>query len=242
MIMRNNASHQRTPCIVNQTGEEREWAMRVVVADDHPLVLGGLRAVLQAEPGMEIVATAPDGASALAMIRAHEPSIAVLDINMPQLTGLEVLEALEAEGLSTRVVLLTGSASDEQIARAVERGAWGLLLKESAPDTLMACLKTVAGGQRWLPEELVAPAVRRAAERRARDVRLERVLTAREYEIARLIAQGLSNKHISRQLSISEGTVKVHLHRIYEKLGAVNRTSLAMLARNAQGPTRTYAG
>jgi two-component system, NarL family, nitrate/nitrite response regulator NarL len=242
MIMRNNASHQRAPCIVNQTDEERECAMRVVLADDHPIVLGGLRAVLQAEPGIEIVAAAPDGASALAMIRAHEPSIAVLDINMPQLTGLEVLEALEAEGLSTRVVLLTGSASDEQIATAVERGAWGLLLKESALGTLITCLRAVASGQRWLPEELVAPAVRRAAERRARDVPLERVLTAREYQIARLVAQGLSNKHISRQLSISEGTVKIHLHNMYEKLGSANRTSLAMLVQNAQGPRRTYAG
>src|SRR5215207_8789981 len=242
MIIRNNASHQRAPCIVNQTGEKQECAMRVVLADDHPIVLRGLRAVLPAEPGIEIVAAAPDGATALAMIRAHEPSIAVLDINMPQLTGLEVLDALEAEGLSTRVVLLTGSASDEQIATAVERGAWGLLLKESALGTLITCLQAVASGQRWLPEELVASAVRRAAERRARDVPLERVLTVREYEIARLIAQGLSNKHIARALIISEGTVKIHLHNMYEKLGSANRTSLAMLVQNAQGPRRTYAG
>src|SRR5215210_8974971 len=242
MIIRNNSTYQKAPCIVNQTDKTRECAMRVVLADDHPIVLRGLRAFLQAEPGMEIVGAAPDGATALAMTRAHEPSIAVLDISMPQLTGLEVLETLEAEGLGTRVVLLTGSASDEQIATAVERGAWGLLLKEHALDTLMACLKTVAGGQRWLPEELVATAVRRAAEQRARDVPLERVLTVREYQIARLIAQGLSNKHISRQLSISEGTVKIHLHNMYEKLGALNRTSLAMLVQNAQGPRRTYTG
>jgi DNA-binding NarL/FixJ family response regulator len=142
--------------------------MRVVLADDHPIVLSGLRALLQPQPGVEIVATAQDGGTALETIRTYEPDIAVLDIRMPELTGLEVLEALEAEGLGTRVVLLTGSASDEQIATAVDRGAWGLLLKESAPATLMACLKTVAGGERWLPEELVAPAVRRAAEQRAR--------------------------------------------------------------------------
>jgi DNA-binding NarL/FixJ family response regulator len=216
--------------------------VRVVLADDHPIVLRGLRAFLQAEPGMEIVGAAPDGATALAMTRAHEPDIAVLDICMPKLSALDVLEALEADGLATRVVLLTGSASDEQIATGVERGAWGLLLKEHALDTLMACLKTVAGGQRWLPEELVAPAVRRAAERRARNVPLERVLTAREYEIARLIAQGLSNKHIARALTIAEGTVKIHLHNMYEKLGGVNRTSLAMLVQNAQGPRRTYTG
>ena len=191
---------------------------------------------------MEIVAATPDGATALAMIRAHEPNLAVLDINMPQLTGLDVLEALEADGLSTRVVLLTGSVSDEQIATAVERGAWGLVLKENALGTLITCLGVVCSGQRWLPEELVAPAVRRAAERRKTDVPLERVLTAREYEIAGLVAQGLSNKHIARALAISEGTVKIHLHNMYEKLGCVNRTSLAILMRNAQGPRRSYAG
>src|SRR4051795_7886597 len=146
MIIRNNASRQRAPCSPNHTYEEQECALRVVLADDHPLVLGGLRALLQAERGVEIVAAALDGATALEMIRAHEPEIAVLDIYMPRLTGLEVLEALAADGLATRVVLLTGSALDEQIAAAVERGAWGLLLKESAPGTLIACLKAVAAG------------------------------------------------------------------------------------------------
>jgi DNA-binding NarL/FixJ family response regulator len=242
MIIRNNASHQRAPCIVTQTDETRACTMRVVLADDHPLVLGGLRALLQAERGVEIAAAALDGATALEMIRAHEPEIAVLDITMPRLTGLEVLEALEADGLATRVVVLAGSVSDEQIATAVERGAWGLLLKESAPGTLIACLKAVAAGQRWLPEDLVAPAIRRAAEQRAKEVRPERVLTAREYEIAQLIARGLSNKHIARELAISEGTVKIHLHKIYDKLGNMNRTSLAVLMRTAEGPTRTYSG
>ena len=216
--------------------------LRVVLADDHPIALMGLRALLQAEPGVEIVAATPDGATALATIRAHEPEIAVLDINMPRLTGLEVLDVLEADGLATRVVLLTGSASDEQIATAVERGAWGLLLKEDALGTLTECLKAVSSGQRWLPEEVVAPAIRRATERREKDVRPERVLTAREYEIACLVAQGLSNKHIARALAISEGTVKIHLHNIYEKLGGMNRTSLAVLMRTAQGPTHTYSG
>jgi DNA-binding NarL/FixJ family response regulator len=214
----------------------------VVLADDHPIVLSGLRALLQAEAGVEIVATAPDGATALEAIRAHEPNIAVLDIIMPQLTGLEVLDAVETNGLTTRVILLTSSATDEQIATAVERGAWGLLLKEHALDILMACFKTVAAGQRWLPEELVAPAVRRAAERRGTVGQLERMLTAREYEIAGLVAQGLSNKHIARALAISEGTVKIHLHNMYEKLGGVNRTCLAVLMRNTQGPRRTLAG
>ena len=242
MIIRNNSPHQSAPCILNQTDEKREWPVRVVLADDHPILLRGLTALLQAEPGLEIIAAVLDGATALETIRTHEPDIAVLDINMPQLTGLGVLEAIEADGLSTRVVILTASASDEQIATAVERGAWGLLLKESAFGTLLECLETVSSGQRWLPQELVAPAVKRATEHRKKDVRLESVLTGREYEIARLIAQGLSNKHICRQLNISEGTVKVHLNNVYQKLGVPNRTALAVLVQNAQGPRGTYAG
>src|SRR3954468_18515097 len=217
--------------------------MRVVLADDHPIVLRCLQALLQDQPGGEIVASAPDGAAALELIRAHEPHMAVLDINMPQLAGLDVLEAIEREGLDTRVVLLTGTASDEQIATAVERGAWGLLLKEQALDTLTECLRAVAAGRRWLPEEIVAPAVRRTTERRKNVVQLRRVLTAREYEIAGLVAEGLSNKHIARLLKLSEGTVKIHLHNMYEKLGgmdriwSVNRTSLAVLMRNSQEAT-----
>src|SRR3954447_19012457 len=230
MIIRHHSSHQRAPGVLDQTDEQPAGAVRVVLADDHPIVLGGLRALLQAEAGVEIVAAVPDGASALAVIRAHEPHIAVLDINMPRLSGLDVLEALEQDGLATRVVFLTGSASDEQIATAVERGAWGFLLKEHALDTLVQCLRTVAAGQRWLPDEVVAPAIRRATERREKDVQLARVLTAREYEIAGLVAQGLSNKHIAHALDISEGTVKIHLHNTYEKLGGANRTSLAVLA------------
>src|SRR3954447_661926 len=217
--------------------------MRVVLADDHPIVLRCLQVLLQDQPGVEIVASAPDGAAALELIRAHEPHMAVLDINMPQLAGRDVLEAIERDGLDPRVVLLTGTASDEQIATAVERGAWGLLLKEQALDNLTECLRAVAAGRRWLPEEIVAPAVRRTTERRKTVVQLRRVLTAREYEIAGLVAEGLSNKHIARLLKLSEGTVKIHLHNIYEKLGgvdriwSVNRTSLAVLMRNSQEAT-----
>jgi len=242
MIIRNNASHQRAPCSLNQTEETQEQTMRVILADDFPIVLSGLEALLHTQPEVEIVAAVQDGATALEAIRAHEPHIAVVDINMPQLSGLEVLEALEADGLATRVVLLTGSATDEQIATAVEWGAWGLLLKESALDTLMQCLKIVAAGQRWLPEELVAPAVRRATEHREKRGQLERVLTAREYEIAGLVAQGLSNKHIARALTISEGTAKIHLNNVYQKLQIPNRTALAVLMQNAQGPRQTHAG
>lgn len=241
MNIRNSPSDQSVPSVLKCSKEKQGWDLRVVLADDHPIVLGGLRALLQPHPGVEIIAAVQDGGTALEAIRAHEPDVAVLDIKMPKLTGLDVLEAIEADGLSTRVILLTGSASDEQIVTAVERGAWGLLLKENAIGTLIECLEAVSSGQRWLPEELVAPAVRRATERRKNDGQLERVLTGREYEIAHLVAGGLSNKHICRQLNISEGTVKVHLHNVYQKLEIPNRTSLAMLAQTDQRLRIAYA-
>jgi DNA-binding NarL/FixJ family response regulator len=231
MIIRRNSLQQTGPRTSDHTDDKR-GAVRMVLVDDHPIVLNGLRILLASEPEIEIVAAAPDGVTALEMIRAHEPDIALLDINMPELTGLGVLDCIEADGLSTRVVFLSGTASDEQIATAVERGAWGLLLKESAPDTLIECLRAVASGQRWLPEALVASAIRRAAERLKSDVQLQ-ALTPRQHEIARLLAQGHTNKHIARALGIVEGTVKIHLSSIYEKLGVTNRTALAMLI-NAQ--------
>src|SRR4051812_4568899 len=158
MNIRNSPSDQSVPSVLKCSKEKQGWDLRVVLADDHPIVLGGLRALLQPHPGGEIIAAVQDGGTALEAIRAHEPDVAVLDIKMPKLTGLDVLEAIEADGLSTRVILLTGSASDEQIVTAVERGAWALLLKENAIGTLIECLEAVSSGQRWLPEELVAPA------------------------------------------------------------------------------------
>src|SRR4051795_12482077 len=167
MIIRNNSSHQRAPGALDQTDEQPAGAARVLLADDHPIVLGGLRALLRSEPGVEVVAAAPDGAIALELIRAHEPHMAVLDINMPELSGLDVLEALEQDGLATRAVFLTGAASDEQIVTAVERGAWGVLLKEHALDTLVQCLRIVAAGQRWLSGGGGASADPRGPGRRA---------------------------------------------------------------------------
>jgi DNA-binding NarL/FixJ family response regulator len=201
----------------------------VVIADDHPIVLAALNALLSANGSFNVVNTYLNGRDALEGLRELAPDLAILDISMPELSGLEVLATTEEEGLRTRVVLLTGSASDEQVLNAVTRGAWGILKKDEAAETLLECLETVLAGERWLPSALVAPAVRREAERRHDIDRLENVLTAREREIATLVASGLSNKHIARLINVSEGTVKVHLHNSYQKLGVPNRTSLATL-------------
>lgn len=202
----------------------------VVLADDHPLVLQGLRALLDGQEEFRIVAACLSGQQALEAIRVHSPDIAVIDVTMPGVNGLAVLGKVVDERLTTRVVLLTASVSDGQILEAVTAGVHGLVLKESAPEMLVSCLRGVAAGRRWLPQDLIKPALDRELQRREQGRRFVRELTAREIEIIRLIADGLSNKAIAGRLTISEGTVKIHLHHIYQKLGISNRAALAALA------------
>jgi DNA-binding NarL/FixJ family response regulator len=208
-------------------------SLRIVLADDHPIVLGGLRALLSSRPTIEIVGTATDGARALQLICSAEPDLALLDINMPTLTGVDILQKIEGEGLSTRVILLTASASDAHIERAVNCGAWGIMLKDTAADDLLAAIEGVVAGERWLPEDLVGPAILREIQRRNQKQSLDALLTPREQELVRLVAEGLANKQIARRIRISEGTVKIHLHNIYQKVGVSNRTALATLAHRS---------
>jgi DNA-binding NarL/FixJ family response regulator len=205
--------------------------VRIVLADDHPIVLAGLERLLSIARRFDVVATSCDGTAALQAIQELEPEIALLDINMPKLNGLEVLEALEDSGLSTKTVLLTASATDSQVRKAVTHGAWGIMLKDTAADALLECLETVSAGERWLPHELIGPALERDADRHRSQIKLAEVLTQREHEIALLIANGLSNKHIGKQIGISDGTVKIHLHSVYKKLRVINRTELATLVQ-----------
>ena len=216
-------------------GGERK--LSVMLADDHPIVLGGLATLLRANR-FEVVSASANGLDALNALRNIEPDLAVLDICMPGLTGLQVLQHVEDEGLRTRIVFLTASATDEQILKAVTHGAWAIMLKDAAADSLVNCLENVAMGKRWLPPELVSPALSREAERRTESEHFDTVLTAREREISILVADGLSNKEIARRTNISEGTVKIHLHNAYQKLGLSNRTSLAGVARRGSGSKR----
>ena len=199
----------------------------VLVADDHPFILEGVSTLLSRVPDFDVIAQHLDGCSALDGIRQKSPHIAVLDILMPKLDGIAILRSVEAERLMTRVVLLTGSLTDENIAAAVSHGAWGIVLKDTAAEDLCRCLKKVANGERSLPPELVQPALAREADRREEARSLNNVLTRRERDIARLVADGLSNRAIAQRIGVSEGTVKVHLYNIYPKLRVSNRISLA---------------
>jgi two-component system nitrate/nitrite response regulator NarL len=146
------------------------------------------------------------------------------------LNGLQVLKAAAAERLSTRIVFLAATPNDREIVAAVAGGAFGIMLKEAAPDTLINCLQAVAAGRQWLPAELVDGALERTQKARAKFATVDGALTQREREVMLLVADGLSNKDVGRRLNVSEGTVKVHLHSIYQKVAVNNRTALAKFA------------
>jgi two-component system nitrate/nitrite response regulator NarL len=184
----------------------------VVIADRHPVVLQGLMKVLEAEDGFEVVACCSDGTSCIEAIRNLVPDIAILDMSLPGLTGLEILTIANSEGLSTRLVFFTASIE----------GAYGLIPKDVGLEILVRSLRQVADGQRLLP----LPSSDQTA---VLDNALA-VLTDREQQIMRLVSEGLSNKEIGRRLNISDGTIKQHLHHIYQKLEISNRTVLAALA------------
>jgi RNA polymerase sigma factor (sigma-70 family) len=212
---------------------------RIILADDHPIFLSGLTSLIRSHPAYALVATCSDGSAALQAVRSLQPDVAVLDVSMPSLTGLEVLETARREGLPTRVVFLTASATDEHIAQAVALGAWGLLLKNAAANHLLECLAEVVSGRRWLPPDIVDGAVARESARRVESDRLVSALTPRERELVVLATEGLSNKEIARRIGVTEATVKIHLHNIYQKLGVSNRTSLATLALSHLGAFRS---
>ena len=198
----------------------------VVLADDHPLVLSGLRSLIASDPRLTVVAVCEDGEAALQAIREHRPAIAVLDLNMPKRDGLNVLGIVAVEQPATRVVLLAAAIGDGDLYTAVERGVCGVVLKDAAPDTLMDCLRGVAAGRRWLPAELVDAALTREVARHRRAESVAALLTVRERQIALMVGEGRSNKDIARDLNLSEGTVKIHLHHIFQKLGVSSRAGL----------------
>jgi DNA-binding NarL/FixJ family response regulator len=207
----------------------------ILVCDDHPLIVQGLVALLAGDRGWNVVATSRDGREALNEIEARRPDIALLDIAMPVKDGIQVLKTVNQEKWPVRVVLLTASITDDQLLEAVAAGAAGIVLKESASETLLHCLRQVSQGRSWLPQELIRPALSRRASA-AREVSPFARLTKREHEIAQGIAQGQSNREIALALGLSEGTVKIHLHSIYAKLDVNNRTALAILfARQQNG-------
>ena len=208
----------------------------VFVADDHPLLLHGLTDLIARDSDFRVVGSAQNGTVAMAMIRRDLPDVAVLDISMPGLTGLDIAAEIARQGLPTLCVLLTVGASQAQLYDAVAVGVAGIVFKETAVEALLRCLHEVAGGGRWLPAEIVGKAVHDEASRRIRWQQLSSRLTRREMEIARLVAQDTSYERIASGIGISKGTLKIHMNNIYRKLEVASRAQLLQLAAGQIGP------
>jgi two-component system, NarL family, nitrate/nitrite response regulator NarL len=201
----------------------------VVIADRHPVILQGLIKVLETQSDFAVVACCGDGTSCLEGIRNLRPEIAVLDLSMSGLNGFEILAIASSENLPTRLVFFTAAIESDELAMAAVGGAYGVILKDVAPEILLQSLRQVADGQRLLPLLSFDESPRLRMKNALRENALT-VLTDRERQIMRLVSEGLSNKAIGRRLNIADGTIKQHLHHIYQKLEIDNRTVLAALA------------
>lgn len=205
--------------------------LTLILADDHPIVLDGLDQLFRLEPDVRVLARCSDGDEVLRTVRKSPPDVLVLDLLMPGRDGFEVLEGLEEEQLEVRTVVLTASLDDDQLLRAVRLGARGIVLKDMAPQLLVEAVRTVHGGGYWLEKGLGSRALLRLLEKESESGQRPRRLTPRELEIVRLVSRGLRNRAIGETLHITEGTVKIHLHNIYEKLGIGSRLELARFAQ-----------
>ena len=210
--------------------------VRVLVADDEPLITAGIRTVLESTGDIEVVATAADGSAAVQAAVRHRPDVALLDITMPVLDGLGALGELRRQAPSVRAVMLTSFGTEPNVLRALRDGAAGFVLKHCTPDELVRAVLAAHDGDAYLSPEvtrmvlgMVAPAAGR------RDEALTRLaaLSARETEIAELVAEGLSNAEIGRRVHMSEPTIKTYMSRVLTKLGCTNRVEVAMLVRDA---------
>jgi DNA-binding NarL/FixJ family response regulator len=198
--------------------------IRVVFSDPQPLVLEGLGHVFRSQEGFEIVASCRTGAEALKALRQHGPDVLVCELRLPDMTGIQVLEAIAAEGLSTRMMLLTGEIRYAEMREASRLGVGGLVLKDMPANAVVQCVRKVYAGEPWVENRSAARALQRLFKEEGEGAL--RLLTRREREIALMIGRGLRNKDIASRLSITGNTVKAHLSNIYTKLGVDGRLAL----------------
>ena len=221
-------------------------AIRIVIADDHPIVREGLRILLQSQPDFDMVGEATDGWEAVRVCARLQPDVLLLDILMPGGGGLDALTALEAEAPLVRTILLTGACEPHQLVTALTAGARGVLLKESAVPILFKCIRSVAANHYWIGRNDVIGLVEalRAAAAATVPARQDRTfgLTPRELEIVAGISAAETNKEMGVRLSIRESTIKHHLRNIFDKTGVFSRLELAVFALNHGLTSRGNSG
>lgn len=215
--------------------------IRVLIADDEPMIRAGVRAVLTTVPDIEVVAEAADGHAAVELARLHRPAVAVLDIRMPGLGGIETAAEIRGAVPATGVIMLTTFGEDDYILRALGGGAAGFLIKSGEPEELIAGIRAVAEGAAYLSPKVAARVVAHLAatsagalaDRRSSARARVDALTAREREVLTFLGSGLSNGQIARRLHVVEGTVKAHVSSILARLGVDNRAAAAVVAHEA---------
>lgn len=195
--------------------------IRILVADDHPLMRSGIAAEINAEADMSVVALAGDGEEALSLFRAHRPDVSLIDLRMPKMNGLDLLSAIRTDFPAARIIILTTSSGDVHAIRAFRMGAVGYLLKHMLRGDLIATIRDIHVGKRRIPDEVAQLLAQHA---------MEEQMTPREIDVLSKVALGRSNKIIGHELSISEHTVKAHLKTILSKLGASDRTHAVTIA------------
>jgi len=200
---------------------KKKTLIRILIADDHTVVREGLVSLVKRKPDMVVVAEASNGREAVDLWKQHQPDIALLDLRMPELDGVGAIKEIREHNPNAHIVVLTTFDGDEDIYRAIKAGAKGYLLKDSAREALMECIRRVHAGETCIPPTLAA----KLAERVSGEA-----LSAREIEVLQRIAAGKSNKEIGAELFISEGTVKTHVKSIFSKLDVVSRTEAVATA------------
>jgi DNA-binding NarL/FixJ family response regulator len=217
--------------------EPRKGMIRILIADDHPIVRDGLKKLLSLEEDFQIVGEASDGCEVLDRVQELDPDVLLLDLRMPNLDGLSALQALQQTNKRTRVIVLTASEDKNEFVQAMKLGCSGIVLKQTAPELIVKSIRKVHGGEIWLDSHTTAAVMRQFAApgeigggNGSGKTRERSPLSQREREIVQLVAQGYKNKEMAEKMFISEQTVKNHLHNIFDKLGVSDRLELALYA------------